>query len=328
MINKISSEVKSCFSGGCDPVMILNKTARNTARSTAEGFAEPIKQEFNEAMDDLFSNKLNPLADKFDYIAQKRISQSQDAVKDVVKNTVSQFSDLKDEVKDDVDNLINSVDEKYKDNLKLTFTEINQARAEAILGLRAMIGDVDTSLENRINQVSITMMTALRDAKQMSDKFTPEAFRKKLLDPAFDRIDDLEKDFFQDLNGLLDKLTGMSDAAIEDTKKKFFGILEGFVEEPCKTSIGVEGLGKLRVNLDDMQRYRYEECLKLEDIQKFINTNNSVNLIRDSYIQLEINAARMNIRAKGLGILELQLICVKDWVKYGQSSKFWSQHRY
>jgi hypothetical protein len=325
--NSIKKEVKSCFSGGCDPAVQLNKAAKGAARNTAQGFAEPVKEEFNEAVDHLFDQKLNPFADKVDYIAQKRIAQSQDAVKDVVTHTVKNFSDLKDEVKGDVEDLIADVDDKYKENLRLTFEEVNQARAEAILGLRAMIGDIDTSLEGKINQVSITIMTALKQAKEISDNFTPGAIRKDLVDATFDRIDRLEENFFQDLNGVLDKLAGIADATIDNARDKILGpLLDGWVKEPCRTKIGVGGfLPKLVASLDDMELYRYLECLELEQIDSYMSNNRSVKLIIDSYIQLQINAARMHIRAKGLGVEELQYICTKDWIKYGQSSKFWLQ---
>lgn len=325
--SSIKKEVKSCFSGGCDPAVQLNKVAKGAARNSAQGFAEPVKEEFNEAVDHLFDEKLNPFAGKVDYIAQKRIAQSQDAVKDVVTHTVNNFSDLKDEMKGDVEDLIADVDDKYKENLRLTFEEINQARAEAILGLRAMIGDVDTSLESRINQVSITIMTALKQAKEISDDFTPGAFRKDLVDPAFDRIDRLEENFFQDLNGVLDKLVGMADATIDNARDKLLGLLlDGWIKKPCRAKIGVGGfLPKLVASLDDMELYRYLECLELEQIDSYISNNSSVNPIVDSYIQLQINAARMHIRAKGLGVEELQYICTKDWIKYGQFSKFWLQ---
>jgi hypothetical protein len=323
----ISKEVESCFSGGCDPAMIVNKAAKGAARNTAQGFAEPIKEEFNEAVDRLFDEKLNPFADKIDYIAQKRIKQSQDAAKDVVTHTVNNFFDLKNQVKEDVENLISNVDEKYKDNLRLTFEEINQARAEAILGLRAMIGDVDTSLENRINQVSIIIMTALKEAKEISDNFTPGAFREELVEPTFDRIDKLEARFFQDLNGVLDKLAGIADTTIDNARDKLLGLLlDGWIKEPCRTKIGQGGLlPKPVASLDDMELYRYLECIELEQIDGHIKANSSIQLIVDSYIQLQINAARMHIRAKGLGIQELQDLCTKDWVKYGQASKFWLQ---
>ncbi|MUG95132.1 hypothetical protein F7734_23325 [Scytonema sp. UIC 10036] len=325
--NSIRKEVKSCFSGGCDPAMILNKAAKGASKNTAQGFAQPIKEEFNEAVDHLFNEKLNPFADKVDYIAQKRIAQSQDAAKDVVTHTVQNFSDLKNQVKGDVDELIANVDDLYKENLRLTFEEINQARAEAILGLRAMIGDIDTSLEERINQISITIMASLKEAKEISDRFTPGAFRRELVEPTFDRIDKLETKFFQDLNGVLDKLAGIADTTISNARDKLLGlVLDGLVKEPCRTRVGLGGLlPKLVASLDDMELYRYLECVELEQIDGHIKNNSSIQLIVDSYIQLQINAARMHIRAKGLGVEELQYICTKDWVKYGQASKFWSQ---
>jgi hypothetical protein len=325
--DSISKEVKSCFGGGCDPVMIFNKAAKNAARKTAQGFAEPIKEEFNEAVDHLFDEKLNPFADKVDYIAKNRITQSEEAAKKVITGAVEGFSDLKNQVKGDVEDLINNVDEKYKDNLKLTFEEINQARAEAILGLRAMIGKVDTFLEDRINQVSITIMAALKEAKEISDSFTPGAFRTKLIDPTFDRIDKLETKFFQDLNGLLYEFAGVADTTVENARDKILGpVLDGLVKEPCRTRVGLEGfLPKLVASLDDMEFYRYLECIELEQIDSHIKTNSSIQLIADSYIQLQINAARMHIRARGLPVKELQDVCTKDWIKYGQASKFWLQ---
>jgi len=284
--NSIKKEVKSCFTGGCDPAKMLNKATKGAAKNTAQGFVDPLKKEFTEVFYRLFDEKLNPLADKVDYIAQKRIKQSQEAAKDVVTHTVNSFSDLKDQVKEDVEGLIDNVDCIYKENLRLTFEEINQARAETILGLRAMIGDVDTSLEDRINQVSITIMTALKEAKEISNKFIPGAFTRDLIEPTFERIDKVETKFFQDLNMVIDRLAGVADATIDNARNKIFGfVLYGFIKKTYKVRIGIKSRFPVLVaSLDDMKLYRYSEYINLEEIDSYITDDFSIQLIVDSYV--------------------------------------------
>lgn len=206
----------------------------------------------------------------------------------------------------------------YGENLKKTFEEINHACAEAILGIRAAIGDIDKSLENRITQIALILMETLKKAQEISNCFTPGAFKTKLIDPTFDRLDKLEDKLYQDLDQIIDKLAVLFHVTITDVKTQLLTGLTTFVNP--KSGIRKRRFVPVRViNLTDMELYRYMTWLELEKINKIISDNGSVESIIDSYLQLKINASRMNFRARSLGITELQNICLRDWVKYGMA---------
>ena len=96
--------------------------------------------------------------------------------------------------------MIGDVDTRYQESLKKTFDEINQARAEAILGVRASIGDIDRSLEARITQLSLIMMEAFATAQKIASDFTPEAFQSRLIAPTMNKLDASEEKIFQDID--------------------------------------------------------------------------------------------------------------------------------
>ena len=88
-----------------DPSRVWNRAARGASRNMAEG----ARAEFDEAMNHLFDNKVNPLMNNISYIASQEITESKEAAKDVV----SHVSALKNEVRGDIENLLNNVDTKY-----------------------------------------------------------------------------------------------------------------------------------------------------------------------------------------------------------------------
>lgn len=305
-----------------DPSRRWNSAARGASRNMAEG----AREEFNEAMNDLFDKKVNPLMNNISYIASQKITQAQEAALGVVNHTVSNVAALKNEVRGDIENLLNNVDAKYKDNLTLTFDEINQARAEAILDLRQTIGDVDQSLENRINQIAFLLMNVVAKAQEISDNFTPGAFRTKLIDPTFDRIDQLENQLYQDLDKLLNKLFQGYQVAVEDVREKILNGLSVVDKESGIKRDKFSLIPLLVKDLTDMEFYRYSTWLEMEKINKAFISNDSMQKVIDSYLQLQINASRMNFRAKTLGVKDLQTLCVRDWVKYGQASQLYMSY--
>jgi len=303
-----------------DPSRGWNRAARGASRNMAEG----AREEFEQAMNNLFDNKVNPLMNNISYIASQKINQAQQAAINVVDRAAWNVAALKNEVKGDIESLLNNVDAKYKDNLTLTFEEINQARAEAILDLRATIGDVDQSLENRINQIAFLLMNVVAKAQEISDNFTPGAFRTQLIDPTFDRIDKLENQLYQNLDQLLDKVFQGYQVAVEDVREK---ILNGLSIVDKKSGIRKDSFYPVFVwSLTDMEFYRYSTWLEMQKINKAIEKNDSLQKVVDSYLQLQINASRMNFRAKTLGVRELQTICCSDWLRYGQASQLYTSY--
>jgi len=195
-----------------DPTRPLNRLLKGAGRNAAEG----MREELVKAADYVFDQKVAPLTYIINCMITDRISQTQN----VVKGIVYDIADLKDECKSDIEELLTNVDAKYKDNLQLTFAEINQARAEAILDVRQTIGDIDQSIESRINQLFSELMIFFKSVTEVVDKFTPNEIKTKLIDPTFNRFNRLEKQLFNDLDQLIDQIARLSDSSVEDAKQK------------------------------------------------------------------------------------------------------------
>lgn len=289
-------------------------------RSIGRDLGGGIKEELIKTTDYVFDQKVAPLT----YIINRMIDERLEQTRGVMKDVVYDISELKDECKSDIEELLTNVESKYKDNLQLTFDNINQTRATTILELRQTIGDIDQSIESRINQLFFTLMTFSKQITEITDKFTPEAIQFKLVEPTLNRIEKLENQLFIDLNNIINKLARLADFSVEDVREKLLKGLE-FIDK--KSGIGKQGrLPTPVASLTDMELYRYRTWLELEKINNLIDTNDSVDKIVDCYMQLQINAMRMNFRAKALAINELQNICLQDYVKYGISIELWKSY--
>lgn len=302
-----------------DPSRYWNRAAKGAGRNMAEG----ARQEFEKAMDNLFNNKVNPLMSNIDYIASQRIKQTEGVITTAINNVAI----LKNEFKGDIESILNNADDRYKENLKLTFDEINQARAEAIFELREVIGEVDQSLENRINQTAVVLMSALAKAQEISDNFRPGAFQTQLVEPTFAKLNQLEQKVYQDADQLLDKFFLGANTNIEEVRRK---VLKAFTPVDKKSGYTRKGLLKfiplLGMNLNDVELYRYSTWLEMKKISEVIEQKTSVDKIIDSYIQLQINAVRMHFIAKSMAIQALQNECIVDFIKYGQAIQLYGSY--
>ncbi|OUL24663.1 hypothetical protein BV378_17430 [Nostoc sp. RF31YmG] len=117
------------------------KKLERSAKKVSQDFVKLSGEEINE----LFDKKVNPLANKIDYIAEQRIQQVEKITEKLEAQVIS-----------DIEILINHADHKVKENLK----EIDEIRKSALRDVRKTIGEVDAYLENRINQGSprVTML--------------------------------------------------------------------------------------------------------------------------------------------------------------------------
>lgn len=114
------------------------KKLERTTKEVSQDFVNHSSHKIAE----LFDTKLYPLADKLDYITQERIKQA-----------IEESEKLESQVKADIESLLNVADEKVRRNLE----QIDEVRETTIRDLRETIGQTDFYLENRINQISLTV---------------------------------------------------------------------------------------------------------------------------------------------------------------------------
>ncbi|HEY9652460.1 MAG TPA: hypothetical protein V6C95_17515 [Coleofasciculaceae cyanobacterium] len=260
----------------------LERSAKDVSRDVVKSAGDEVRN--------LVDDKLFPLADKLDYIAQERIKQSINACRE-----------LKDECKDDIEYLLNNADDKVKQALE----RIDQVREDAIRNLRESIGQTDIYLENRIDQMSLVVMEALNSAKGMTQTTLKE-------------INSLEYKLFQDANQIVDKIAEEIEGKLEQIRNELKKYLAHALPNPidkCRQKLKIGW--KPGAMLSDWELYELSECYELSQLDE----NTSIDEVLKTYGQLQLNAARMAAVVKNAP--ELKRRAVEDWLKYGVLCKFW-----
>ncbi|OUL25340.1 hypothetical protein [Nostoc sp. 106C] len=262
------------------------KKLERSAKKVSRDFVKLSSKEINE----LFDKKVNPLADKLDYIAEQRIKQTEQ---------------LKTQVKADIESLLDNADQKLKKNLQ----EIDEIRESALRDVRETVGEVDAYVENRINQISLAVMKALSQ--------TEASFQNII-----DEINILEDKFFQDANQLLDNIDIMIERNIEAIRNEFKKYTAHTLPNPfdkCRQRLNI-GM-KSGAMLSDVELYELNQCYELSKLSE----KSSIDEVLKTYGQLQLNAARMAALVKRSP--ELKRRAIEDWLKYGLLCEFWRKTR-
>ncbi|MBD1900147.1 hypothetical protein NDI44_15155 [Trichocoleus sp. DQ-A3] len=271
------------------------KKLERASKDVSQDFVKSAGKQIGE----LFDEKLYPLADKLDYIAQNRINQAKNEMEELETKTVG-----------DIESLINQADEQVKKALE----NINQVREVALRDVRETIGITDTYLENRINQISLVVMEAL----QLGSQFTPEEINNKLIAPMLVEVNLLEEKLFKDANQLVDKIDEAIDGKLEQIRNELKKHLAHALPNPfdkCRQRLKI-GL-KPGARLSDIELYELSECYELSKL----NEKSSIDEVLKIYGQLQHNAAMMAALVKKAP--ELKRIAIQDWLKYGVLCEFW-----
>ena len=268
----------------------LVKKLKRAASDVSDDFVKSAGQELNY----FFDQKLDPLADKLDYIAQKRIEQSK-----------VEIEELETKIKVDLEFLLNNADEKASKQIE----HINQVRELAIADLRETIGQTDAYLENRINQISLVVMKALNLTEEITKTTLSE-------------INNLEYQLFQDANQLVDKFIDGIDEVLEGKIEQIRNELKKNLAHPlpnpfdkCKQKLKIQW--KFGSRISDIEIYELNECYELSKL----NEKTAIDEVLKVYGQLQLNAARMAALARNAP--ELKKRAIEDWIEYGVLCEFW-----
>ena len=240
----------------------------------------------------LFDDRINPLADKLDYIAEKRIEKS-------IKSTEK----LESKIKADIDYLLNTADEKVSNNL----CKINEIREETLKDIKITIAETDSYLENRINQLSFVVMEALNSTQDITQN-------------ALSEINLLEENLFQDANQIVDKIDEIIDGKLEAIRNELKKYLAHALPNPlnkCRQLLNMRF--KPGAMLSDIEIYELSECYELSKL----NENTPIDEVLKIYGQLQQNSAMMAALVKKSP--ELRRRAIEDWIKYGLLCEFWRE---
>ncbi len=252
-----------------------------------EGAAKEVVRESSKEIANLFDDKLYPLADKLDYIAQERIDHA-----------IEKSEELESKVKADIEYLLNTADKKVKYNLE----KIDKIREVAV---RETLNQTNFYLENRINQMSLAVMEAI-SCSQSS------------IEQSLERVECLENKLFQDANQIVDKICEFIDGKLElirnELKKYLIHALPSPLDK-CRQKLKIAW--KPGGLFSDIELYELSECYELNKLDE----KTSIDEVLKIYGQLQQNAAMMAALVRNSP--ELKNRAIKDWIKYGLLCKFW-----
>ncbi|MEJ6480133.1 hypothetical protein N0Y54_01905 [Nostoc punctiforme UO1] len=252
-----------------------------------EGAAKEVVRESSQEIANLFDDKLYPLADKLDYIAQENINHA-----------IEKSEELESKIKVDIEYLLNTADEKIKHHLD----KIDKIREKA---LAETINKTNFYLENRINQMSLAVMQAI-------------SLSQNSIEQSLERIEYLENKLFQDANQIVDKISELIDGKLELIRNELKKYLVHGLPSPldkCRQRLKIAW--KPGGLFSDVELYELSECYELSKLDE----NTSIDEVLKIYGQLQQNAAMMAALVRNSP--ELKNRAIKDWIKYGLLCKFW-----
>ncbi|BDI19487.1 hypothetical protein ANSO36C_52890 [Nostoc cf. commune SO-36] len=252
-----------------------------------EGAAKKLVRESSKEIANLFDDKLYPLADKLDYIAQESINHA-----------IERIEELESKAKVDIEYLLNTADEKIKHQLE----EINNIRERF---LTETVSKSNFYIENRINQMSLAVMQAI-------------SLSQNSIEQSLERIEYLENKLFQDANQIVDKISELIDGKFELIRNELKKYLVHGLPSPldkCRQRLKIAW--KPGGLFSDVELYELSECYELSKLDE----NTSIDEVLKIYGQLQQNAAMMAALVRNSP--ELKNRAIKDWIKYGLLCNFW-----
>lgn len=307
---------------------------RSLLQSTGQEAAKGAREEFEPLINQVFE-KLGTLIDGIDIKVKNLIVESGKEVNKVLDHGTDKFKELENQLNDHVNGIINSVDAKYHVAMRETFKELNTARAEAIVGIRAVIADTDSRLENRINQVTLATMQALTKVDEISKNFTPGKFRTDLVDPLMQQLTSLEQDIFNQLNKLIEKAACTAIGSIELINEMLNKTLEGIPLIKKNQCASCGWMAKCHVCCDrvkmaekgsptDFEKYRLRQCYTVVKLENMSATE-PVQNVRDAYGDLHILARLFYCSGMAIQSEPMMEEALSDAVEYHELWKLWKQ---
>lgn len=286
-----------------------------------------IQFEYQELLDELFK-KLNQLLEKMITWTSSMLGTAEGMITD----TLEQFSEI-------ADRILDNIDAKYKDNLKLTFNEIQKIRQALVDDINSTIGTVNRMIEDRINQIFKSVLELLQKATELVEQVFSSAeelidkFHTDMIKPIFDRLDGIETQFFQDVNMLLTRLFDERSRTFIEARE-YIDKLRKIISDPlllfdpiarqCREETA--GMGGPFAFLEDDEVYEVNKCLRQRRLAEDIEISTIADFGR-IYAALQYEAFLfmvMHSVVSGLpGIDGTRNRYTKEWTDFDQLCRIW-----
>lgn len=171
----ITGEVKNCFSGGCDPSIVINKELKRKSSKISEGLAEPARIEFEKGVNNIFDKNIYPLLKQVDTVAHDRISQIGDVTNDVLDNAIGKAVNGLDGLIDDFSVIAKtfSPEEIQQKIIISASTEINKISNQLFAQVNVILDRVDIFVD-KLDCKAEGFSTALKnDLTKIANSFSP-----------------------------------------------------------------------------------------------------------------------------------------------------------
>jgi hypothetical protein len=138
IFDDIRGEIKSCFGGGCDPSIVINKELKRKSFKISEGLSEPARIEFEKGINNVFDENIYPLLKQIDTVSHDRISQIGDVTNDVLDNAIGKA--------------VNGMDKLFDDFAVIVQTfSPGEIQQKIILSTSAEISKISTQFFDQVN---------------------------------------------------------------------------------------------------------------------------------------------------------------------------------
>jgi hypothetical protein len=199
---------------------------------------------------------------------------------------------------------------------------------KAVVALDNTINQTSQELQELVKQVFENLSNLEKQVEQLIDKFfqniseTIKDIRTNLVDPMLDAISNLEKQFFKDINQVLDKVFNFFEGTVEEFKidlmQNFGWLVIPNPGDPCRKKYQLEF--KLGPQLTDIDVFNLFECGQLKRLDDSSTT--TVKKIKEIYSTLERQSFKMT--CLGRGSPSFQELYLKKWLDYRQLFEIWN----
>lgn len=207
---------------------------------TAPGLSIPnpfdFIKEVVESIAKVFKDLADAVIDKLDYV----ITKAADQLKSAGIAVANKFEEV-------ATKIIATIGDTYKALLKQTIDELRSFLNEAFEEAKALLKEANAYVEARISQVAEVIASSLDKVAKIAEDYTPGKIRRELIEPTFDRLEEIQEQLFKDINEVLDKI-------IKEINQK---------AEAFKRRTNLWAIGKSRIGSDVLR----DLDLKIEDLE-------------------------------------------------------------
>lgn len=175
MLDDIRGEIKSCFSGGCDPSVVIGKELKRKSSKIGEGLTEGARIQFEEGVNNVFDKNIYPLLKQIDTVSHDRISQIGDVTNDVIDNAIGKAVEGMDQLFDDFAVIAQtfSPGEIQQKIILSTSAEISRISTQFFSQVNAILDKVDIFVD-KLDCKAEGFSTAIKnDLTKIANSFSP-----------------------------------------------------------------------------------------------------------------------------------------------------------